>query len=148
MFDWMISMGCPLTEWCFMVAAKLGDIHTMNWLLVHDCILAGVMTFTYAVIGGSTKCIQWLHDHNCPCDETAFIVAVRSGNTEIMQLLFDLKCPWNSNVLEAAKGSRDVMEWLRDRRCPYNSSRMKDLVPDSVFKDLFILRFDVLSIRG
>ena len=82
------SLGFPFTKFTYQIAARLGNLDNMKWLL----------------------------ENKCPWDEYTFASAASIGNLENMKWLLANKCPWDTYTFDCATriGNLENIKWLEE----------------------------------
>jgi len=129
---WARTHGLRWDEETCMKAAKHGHLAVLQMVArerrgaldvgLLDRTMFNVRVFSYAASGGHMEVVRWLHEHDCPWNDTATMAAARFGHLEVLQWLRARDCPWNMWCLNNAAwgGHNEVVVWARSNGCKWN----------------------------
>lgn len=140
------GVDCNMFSGCSRIAAKRGDIRTLECLRDHRAIIFSqvldgaawsgrlnviqwavaqgekpcVTTMVYAAGGGHHDIIEWLRAQGEPWYGGTTGYAAKHGHFDLLKWLYGQGCELSTTTfLEAVRGAPvPILEWLRDRQCP------------------------------
>jgi hypothetical protein len=118
---------CPLPNNIAAIAARLGDIAMLAWLLSIGHKLQGG-TMKAALAAGNINVLDFLHEKECQLDGFAYDNA---ANAEVAQWLYVRKGMsgrvelQRANYTAAEQGKLDILHWTREKNVPYTNVTMR-----------------------
>jgi hypothetical protein len=119
---------CPLPKNIAAIAARLGDIAMLAWLLRTGNVLLRGDTMRAALIAGHIDVLDLLHE--VKCEEDAF-ACDSVANAEVAQWLYENKSMRSKAELKrisysaAEAGKLDVLQWTKQKGVPFTTKTME-----------------------
>jgi hypothetical protein len=125
--EWAMLYGLT-AEMAFNAAVRGGHLEVVtffvseykwpapNYLVLeyHKCSLAAG--------GGHLGCLEYLHEHGCPWNESTCHWAARGGHLECLKYAHEHGCPWNEDTCRAAaqNGHTECLKYAHEHGCPWD----------------------------
>ena len=118
------SAGCAFASNICTVAATAGKVDVLIYLY-GEGIKAGTEAITAAAENGHFSCLEFLHENDCPWDESTAVAAGRRGR-HYLRYVLDGGCPYartvfNTNAI-ASKCDLNTLIFLHEMEFPWNES--------------------------
>ncbi len=123
MFEFLLSLNCPIDLRTSAELALRANTTGLNWLLKHKKCIIDSKVMTNACVSGNLEVCKMLRDntiHNTPWNANCCIAAAKLGHNHILKWLrgtgVKLCCPWNQSVADilAERGDLKMLQWCRE----------------------------------
>jgi hypothetical protein len=123
MFEFLLSLNCPIDLRTSAELALRANTTGLNWLLKHKKCIIDSKVMTNACVSGNLEVCKMLRDntiHNTPWNANCCIAAAKLGHNHILKWLrgTDVKLcyPWNQSVADilAERGDLKMLQWCRE----------------------------------
>ncbi len=120
--QWLREKECPWDANTCLQAAREGHLGILQWAFAKGCDLNSRMTCANAAQGGHLNVLQWAYANGGAWDTWTCEGAARGGHLEVLQWARTNGCPWNDMTCTyAAKGGHlKILQWAQANGCPWD----------------------------
>lgn len=123
---WSYESGAPVTTQTTLLAAQLGHLKCLKYLLSINCPWTRIAC-RQAARYGHLNCLIALNEDDFKWDETTPEYAAENGHLHCLKYAIEEGCPYDENVCAyaAAGGQLECLKYAHERRLPWTDTTMK-----------------------